>query len=136
MKATILCSFSSVDMADLAAGRLRSRIPHIDDIEIRCPSYRHPKNADEDIITGALASVQAAGSAPAPGGAAVSIPITEMVVDSNPDRDSGDSDFIPRDATMRITCRSDLRSDVESMLINLGALKIHSTNDGSSPGSL
>ena len=45
MKATILCSFDDVDLADLAAGKLRARMEKgIESIEISKPYYGEPSD--------------------------------------------------------------------------------------------
>ncbi|RGB67964.1 hypothetical protein DW086_06050 [Harryflintia acetispora] len=125
MKATILCSFDDVDLADLAAGKLRARMEKgIESIEISKPYYGEPSDT-MDFLPIFPTMNGNFGAVTYPVGLTAIPTIEEQ---SSPD--SPESDYIPRSVTLRVTCAPEQRSDIESILINLGAQKIRSMNDG------
>lgn len=115
MNATILCSFDSVDLAEIAAGRIRSKTMELQSIEISTPSYGNPNAGHTSFVPmlGGAASMQSG-----PFGATVApVLLSEQETREN-------SDFAPRDATLRIVCSQQARASVEAQLISLGALRL------------
>lgn len=149
MSATILCSFDDVDLAEIAAGRLRHKLPSIRNIEISRPYFGEAHDSMDFFPAGktgvsagmagmaagmadgsgaaGLAAGNLAGMSGMPGAA---VPVYLGAAGSE-QTDRHSSDYIPRSVTLRITCESGLRDRVEARLINLGALKIRSFDDGS-----
>lgn len=124
MKTTILCSFDTVDFAELAAGRLRAKIPGIKNIEITTPP-------PEGTRMGGVLPFTAVGMATlgAPGGGSAGpIALPVYLGDADPDRHPED-DTVSNNATMRVTCAASRRREVEAQLINLGALHVRAFDE-------
>ena len=124
MKTTILCSFDTVDFAELAAGRLRAKIPGIKDIEISTPP-------PEGTRMGGVLPFTAVGMATlgAPGGSSAGpIALPVYLGDTGAAGQPG-SDTVSNNATMRVTCSTSRRREVEAQLINLGALHVRAFDE-------
>ncbi|MCI8623354.1 MAG: hypothetical protein HFG26_06780 [Provencibacterium sp.] len=124
MKATVLCSFDNIDLAEIAVGKLKASVPGIEHIEISRPSFEEPEEHIHVLPLGT------AGDGTSVGVGAVSNGIFPIFTDfQGEDEDSARrSDYIPRSVTVRVTCTQAQRSAVEAKLINLGGLRIRSSN--------
>ncbi len=124
MKTTILCSFDTVDFAELAAGRLRAKVPGISEIEISTPPPDGGRT--EGIIPFAAAGMATLGM---PGGGSAG-PIALPIYLGDADAEGrNESDTVSNNATMRVTCTSAHRREVEAQLINLGALHVRAFDE-------
>lgn len=116
MSITILCSFDDVDLADLAAGRLRAKIPEIKSLDVSRPDIKDPQDTGFFPMLGSAAA--ASGMSGSAGPVVPLIPNMDMSTQTNHD------DFIPQSATLRLVCPEECREAAEAQLLGLGAMKI------------
>lgn len=115
MNAIVLCNFDSVDLADLAAGRLRAKFPEISDIVVSRAHIDDPRDDRARIpFFGAIRGVGAIAPTSGSGIAA------NVMVEGDTPAQEG-SDFVPRSVTMRVTCPQGIGASVRAKLVNLGA---------------
>lgn len=123
MKATILCSFGDIDLAEIAVSRLKQRIPGLNHIEISGPHYGKPDEAVDFVpMVGGLNDLMSSVAVSPSSFGALPVPPVQ-------DEAEASSDYAPRSVTLRILCRAERVSDVEAQLINLGALNIRYSFD-------
>lgn len=124
MKATVLCSFDNVDLAEIAVGKLKTAIPGIEQVEISHPDFEEPEDTLRILPMGMPMGVT--GDNTSVGVGAASNGVFPVFMGVKEDEDSRSSDYVPRSVSVRIICREQQRSAVEAKLINLGALHVRS----------
>lgn len=123
MNSTILCNFDDVDLAELAVGRLRAKIPGLKYIEISKPTYG-VSDSGENVPFGIAG--MAAFSAP---GSSTPDAVTAPVYFGRMEHEPPNRDISPQSVLLRVTCNTMHRRQVEAQLINLGALRVHAFDE-------